>query len=185
MSAVKRSRAPRGLTLVELVFVVAILAILAGALVPRLGTVRNLAADASNADQTAAALNQAVLYNVEQNVYPAGEDTLIAANGTNAGALYGNLDAGLSALLTPKTLDAAEAKSINTQLTFDTTGGTPTYLFNNDTAGTEAAGDSGGANSVGSTPVTTGTVVAQVTIPTAITGTTYSISDLLISVILG
>ena len=46
-----RKNSLKGLTLIELVFVVAILAILAGFLVPRLGALRNLAADAGNADQ--------------------------------------------------------------------------------------------------------------------------------------
>ena len=160
MRSLNASRNRRGLTLIELVFVVAILAILAGALVPRLGALRNLAADASSADQTRAALDQSVLYNIEQGKYPSGEDSLL----DSTGVLYSKLDPSLSAVLTPHALTVNEAKSINTQLTFDSTGGSATYLFDANPAATVANDAFATLNSV----LTAGaSKVAQVTVPVA------------------
>ena len=154
-------RKQRGLTLIELVFVVAILAILAGFLVPRLGTVRNLAAAAGNADQTRAALDQSVLYNIEYGKYPGGEDSLL----DSTGAVYSKLDAGLSGVLAPHTLTVNEAKSINTQLTFDGTGGTPTYFYDADTT---IAGANDAFISYNPVLVAGGSKVSQIKLPTGV-----------------
>jgi prepilin-type N-terminal cleavage/methylation domain-containing protein len=160
----------RGLTLIELTLVVAILAILAGFLLPRLGLVRNLSADAGNADQTRAALDQSVLYNITQGHYPQGEDTLLESGnvlfGSTNGDVYG-LDPGLSGLLTVYTLTNNDAKSINAQLTPDSTGATQATLYNN--SQTDAAANGAGNSDDASTAVTvaSGAAVAEVTVPTS------------------
>lgn len=159
-------RRRHGLTLIELVFVVAILAILAGFLVPRLGALRNLAADAGNADQTRAALDQSVLYNIEQGKYPQGEDSLL----DSAGSVYASLDPALGTLLTAQSLSANAAKSINTQLTFDSTGNTPAYFF--DSANTSSSTPDNSFSTVNKVTVGGGSKVAAITIPTSLTAGT-------------
>lgn len=166
MLALRPSRNPRGLTLVELICVVAILAMLAGLIVPRIGIARNLAARAANADQTRECFNQAIYYNLVQNKYPQGEDTLLNA----AGTVYSKLDPSLAGVLTPVTLDVNAAKSINQFATFDTTGNTAVYLFNNDETFTGNAGDSGKLNTT--VTVGGGSLLAQIKVPvgTDVTG---------------
>ncbi len=117
MQSFNRSRfAPRrqGLTLIELVVVIAVLAILAGFIVPRLGFVRNLAAESGNATIIADSATQAVFYNTAVGHYPQGEDNLL----DTSNALYANLNANLSKILTPLDLstDVKAAKSIVSQL---------------------------------------------------------------------
>jgi len=102
----------RGLTIIELVVVVAVLAILAGFIVPRLGFVRNLAAESGNATIIADSASQAVFYNTAVGHYPQGEDSLL----NTAGALSAHLNASLSAALTAYTLGASDAKSLVGQL---------------------------------------------------------------------
>jgi len=87
----------RGLTLIELVVVVAVLAILAGFIVPRLGFIRNLAGDAGNATTVSDAIQQSVLYNTAEGHYPTGEDTLLNSSGA---ALDASLNSGLKGVLT-------------------------------------------------------------------------------------
>ena len=95
--SVSRNRKRHGLTLIELVVVIAVLAILAGFIVPRLGFVRNLAAESGNATIIADSATQAVFYNTAVGHYPGGEDTLL----DTGNAVYANLNAKLSAILTP------------------------------------------------------------------------------------
>ena len=170
MSNVRVVRAQRGLTLIELVFVVAILAILAGALVPRLGILRNLAADGSNADQARAALDQSVLYNIEQGKYPQGEDSLL----DTTGIVYTKLDPGLAAILTPTALSVNAAKSINTQLTFDSTGTiTQAYLF--DGLAAPSGTPDNDFSTLNTVLIAGASKVAKVTIPATTTSATYPI----------
>jgi prepilin-type N-terminal cleavage/methylation domain-containing protein len=104
----------RGLTIIELVVVVAVLAILAGFIVPRLGFVRNLASESGNATIIADSASQAVFYNTAVGHYPQGEDLLV----DTAGNLYSNLNASLSTVLSPIAFnsDGNVAKSILGQL---------------------------------------------------------------------
>lgn len=119
-----RSRKPKGLTLIELVVVVAVLAILAGFIVPRLGFVRNLAADSGNATTISDSATQAVFYNTAIGHYPQGEDTLIDPTGKT---LSNYLNASLASALTTVAIDATSAKSIVAQLDANATSA---YLYN-------------------------------------------------------
>jgi prepilin-type N-terminal cleavage/methylation domain-containing protein len=161
----------RGLTLIELTLVVAILAILAGFLLPRLGLVRNLSADAGNADQTRAALDQSVLYNITQGHYPQGEDTLVEAGnvlyGSANGDTYG-LDPSLSPLLTVFTTDNNSEKSINAQLTPDSSGATAATLYDNSQADATLNGAGNSEDPASAVTVSVGNHIslAEVTLPT-------------------
>ena len=110
-------RRSRGLTLIELVLVVAVLAILAGFIVPRLGFIRNLAADSGNATTVADGVQQSVLYNTAIGHYPRGEDTLLNAAGTGLDA---SLNASLLSALTTTTLEATAYKSLTGQFATNT-----------------------------------------------------------------
>jgi prepilin-type N-terminal cleavage/methylation domain-containing protein len=116
-------RIRRGLTLVELVFVVAILAILAAFLAPRLGFIRNLARSASAADQVAEVVKQTVLFNGAFGTFPQGWDTLTNSSGTLSPAL----DSGLSGVLTPTALDATGLRSIVGQISPQGASGTAIF----------------------------------------------------------
>lgn len=170
----QRSRRPRGLTLIELVVVVAVLAILAGFIVPRLGFVRNLASEASNATIISDASTQAVFYNTAVGHYPQGEDSLL----DTSNAVYANLNSKLAAILTPLDLstDNKAAQSIVAQLDPNSasadlysgtpggsTASTPNTDFTNLTAITWSS-TAGGAGHV-----------AQVKTPTALTDASYPI----------
>jgi len=167
-------RKARGLTLIELVVVIAVLAILAGFIVPRLGFVRNLAAESGNATIIADSSTQAVFYNTAVGHYPQGEDALL----DTANALYPNLNSGLSAVLSPLDLstDISAAKSIvsqldpagaKAQLYYGTPGGsqTPNSDFTNEVDLTYTGG---------ATPAATGHV-AKVKVPTQLTDKSYPI----------
>jgi prepilin-type N-terminal cleavage/methylation domain-containing protein len=108
----------KGLTLIELVLVVAVLAILAGFIVPRLGFIRNLAGDSGNATIISDAVQQSVLYNTAEGHYPSGEDTLLGAGGA---ALDSYLNPNLTLALTTTTLLAPDAKSLLAQLGISST----------------------------------------------------------------
>jgi type II secretory pathway pseudopilin PulG len=69
------------LTLVELVFVVAILAILAAFLAPRFGFIRGMAASAGGADQANEVIKLAMLQNGLGLGHPKGVDSLLEAPG--------------------------------------------------------------------------------------------------------
>ena len=164
----------RGLTIIELVVVVAVLAILAGFIVPRLGFVRNLAAESGNATIIADSSSQAVFYNTAVGHYPQGEDSLL----DTANAVYANLDAKLSAILTAYDLstDNAAGQSIVAQLdpnsaSIDLYAGTalgsPTSTPNSDFTNLETVTWAKAAGAVGH--------VAQVSIPTALTSASYPI----------
>jgi prepilin-type N-terminal cleavage/methylation domain-containing protein len=164
----------RGLTIIELVVVVAVLAILAGFIVPRLGFVRNLAAESGNATIIADSASQAVFYNTAVGHYPQGEDSLL----DTANAVYANLDAKLSAILTAYDLstDNAAGQSIVAQLDplsasinlyAGTAGGSPTSTPNSDFTNLQTVTWSKAAGAAGH--------VAQVTIPTALTSASYPI----------
>ncbi len=166
----KLSRQKRGLTLIELVFVVAILAILAGFLVPRLGTLRNLAGYAGNADQAKSALEQAFLYNLTVGHYPGGLDSLTLPADTLYTGPKGYLDPALSASLEVVSLDAGALKSVNTQITADSTGATGAKFFKHDIV--NAAGDSATvsyqlAGSDGTTITGANVKIARVKLPVA------------------
>lgn len=75
-SAVSRSRVRRGLTLIELVVVIAILAVLAGLVVPRLDFLRNQAGDATAAATAADLMNMVQTYRSSTGFYPLF-DTLV------------------------------------------------------------------------------------------------------------
>jgi prepilin-type N-terminal cleavage/methylation domain-containing protein len=169
-----RRRRRQGLTLIELVVVVAVLAILAGFIVPRLGFVRNLAAESANATIISDSASQAVFYNTAVGHYPTGEDSLL----DTANAVYANLNSGLSAILTPLDLstDNNAAKSIVGQLDPKTTsvtlyagtaGGSPTSTPNTDFTTAETLTYSKTAGGAGH--------VAQVTLPTSLTSASYPI----------
>ena len=120
-----RRRHRHGLTLIELVLVVAVLAILAGFIVPRLGFIRNLAGEAGNATIIADAVNQAVLYNTAEGHYPVGEDTLLNTTGT----VDTHLNKSLQAILAAQTVSGLDASSLLGQFGANTTTGTA-ELFN-------------------------------------------------------
>lgn len=173
-STLSRSTRRHGLTLIELVVVIAVLAILAGFIVPRLGFVRNLAADSGNATIVADSATQAVFYNTAVGHYPAGEDSLL----DTANAVYANLNPGLSAILTSLDLstDNNAAKSLVGQIdpkgaSFDlyqgTAGGSPTSTPNSDFSSLEVVTYSSGTGGAGH--------VAQVTVPTKLTDKSYPI----------
>ena len=168
-------RRAKGLTLIELVLVVAILAILAGFIVPRLGFIRNLAGDAGNATIIADSASQVVLFNTAIGHYPAGEDTLL----DTAGLPYASLQSKLKGAITPLAFsgDALGALSFTSQLTGSSSGGNVT-LYNHDltatipsNSGTSATviGSTGGSNSDPSNiaPGTGSGTIAQITVPTA------------------
>jgi prepilin-type N-terminal cleavage/methylation domain-containing protein len=113
----------KGLTLIELVVVIAVLAILAGFIVPRLGFVRNLAGDSGNATTIADSATQAVFYNTAEGHYPTGEDTLLNSAGT---ALDTYLNSGLKSVLSAAAIDTQGALSFAAQLTGSASGGTVT-----------------------------------------------------------
>jgi|HubBroStandDraft_1064217.scaffolds.fasta_scaffold46305_2 prepilin-type N-terminal cleavage/methylation domain-containing protein len=108
----------KGLTLIELVLVVAVLAILAGFIVPRLGFIRNLAGDSGNATIIADAVNQSVLYNTAEGHYAAGEDTLLGSSGA---ALDSYLNPNLVLALTTTALGNNDSKSLLAQLGISST----------------------------------------------------------------
>jgi type II secretory pathway pseudopilin PulG len=110
------------LTLIELVLVVAVLAILAGFIVPRLGFIRNLAGDSGNATIISDAVQQSVLYNTAEGHYPTGEDTLLNSAGTGLDAY---LNGTLTKVLTTVTLDTGAYSSLTGQF-----GTTTVNLYN-------------------------------------------------------
>jgi prepilin-type N-terminal cleavage/methylation domain-containing protein len=164
MSNKQVSHSPRGLTLIELVLVVAVLAILAGFIVPRLGFIRNLAGEAANATIIADSANQAVLFNTAIGHYPQGEDTLL----DSTGALYGSLNSSLKNALTALDLstDTNAAKSLNGQL-----GGGTVVLYANDTTNSVPANS---GTIVSNLTSSTGKV-AQVKVPTTLNDASYPI----------
>lgn len=169
-----RSAKRKGLTLIELVVVVAVLAILAGFIVPRLGFVRNLASEASNATIISDSATQAVFYNTAVGHYPQGEDSLL----DTSNALYANLNPKLAAILTPFDLstDNKAAQSIVAQLDPNsasanlysgTPGGSTTSTPNTDFTNLTAITWSSTAGGTGH--------VAQVTPPASLTSPSYPI----------
>lgn len=173
-SQISRSRKRKGLTLIELVVVVAVLAILAGFIVPRLGFVRNLASEASNATIISDSATQAVFYNTAVGHYPQGEDSLLDT--TNA--VYANLNSKLAAILTPLDLstDNKAAQSVVAQLD-------PNSLSANLYSGTAGGSTTSTPNTDFSnlTPITWSSAaggaghVAQIKLPTALTDPSYPI----------
>lgn len=158
-SQVSRSRKLKGLTLIELVVVVAVLAILAGFIVPRLGFVRNLASEASNATIISDSATQAVFYNTAVGHYPGGEDSLL----DTGGALYTNLNASLSGALTVLDLstDANAAKSLVGQID-------PLGVGFNLYSGTVGGSTTPNTDFITASPITTAAgKVAQVKVPVA------------------
>jgi prepilin-type N-terminal cleavage/methylation domain-containing protein len=160
----------RGLTIIELVVVVAVLAILAGFIVPRLGFVRNLAAESGNATIIADAASQAVFYNTAVGHYPQGEDSLL----DTANAVYANLNSSLKGALTSLDLstDNLAGKSLAAQLDPNgasfvlyegTAGGSPTSTPNTDFTNLETITYSSGAGAVGHVAQVTPPVAADVT----------------------
>jgi len=177
-------RQQRGLTLIELVFVVAILAILAGFLVPRLGFVRNLAIDSAQASQTSAAAEHAVFYNVVNNKFGDGWDTLLNASDTvYANGTIGYLNKSLQGYITPLDLtnNLNAAKSLLGQLNGQLDPITSVTLYDHDA--TNNANSSGTIPTVftytkgspDSVASTGGKSVAQITLPTSTASPTYPI----------
>ncbi|MCE9604855.1 MAG: prepilin-type N-terminal cleavage/methylation domain-containing protein [Planctomycetia bacterium] len=78
----------RGLTLIELVVVVAILAVLAGLVIPKLGFMRERAAAAGAAATQQQLVSTIETYRTSTGTYPMGLDTLTTAAGA---AIYGKL----------------------------------------------------------------------------------------------
>lgn len=108
MRSMHARSARRGLTLVELAVVVAILAILAGFLAPRLAFVRTLATHAAAADQIEEVCNNMLIFHATQAAWPEKFDTLL----DTTGALSANLDSGLAGVLTVRTMTATDVKSL-------------------------------------------------------------------------
>lgn len=173
----KQSRSRnRGLTIIELVVVVAVLAILAGFIVPRLGFVRNLASESGNATIIADSASQAVFYNTAVGHYPTGEDTLLNTGGT----LDSHLNKNLASALTTVSLDSDAALSLAAQLTGSSTGGSVNFFNQTDDAGANPNLDdstevtltaTGSISSIG-LPVPA-TETGQVTFAQVNTATTY------------
>jgi len=101
-SLVSRFRARRGLTLIELVVVIAILAVLAGLVVPRLDFLRNQAGDATAAATAADLMNMLQTYRSSTGSYPL-LDTLVAADGTIPTSIFSSA----GTMVTPTTLSGA------------------------------------------------------------------------------
>jgi len=167
----------RGLTIIELVVVVAVLAILAGFIVPRLGFVRNLASESGNATIIADSASQAVFYNTAVGHYPQGEDTLLTSAGT---ALDASLNKNLKSALTTVNLDSYAALSLAAQLTGSSTGGTVTLFNQTDDQGanpnlddtTQVTFSATGTISSTGLPVPA-TLAGQTTVAQVNTATTY------------
>jgi prepilin-type N-terminal cleavage/methylation domain-containing protein len=104
-----------GLTLIELVVVVAILAILAGLVIPQIDFLRRSADKAGASTAIAQVVGNLQLYRTTFGNYPDQFDSLLASPG--AGGLYGKLSDELNAATTGKlssaTLTAQQLASLN------------------------------------------------------------------------
>lgn len=137
-SADGRSARRRGVTLLELSIVVAVLAILAMLLLPRLAFIRTMSLHASSATAIQETLQNMLTFHATQARWPHRFDSLLTSTGTgttpsglygSAGGLQG-LDTSLAAqtsgasLLKMDTLTSNERKSLSGLLGNPATGGT-------------------------------------------------------------
>lgn len=104
-----RSPARVGLTLIELVVVIAILAALAALIVPRLNGVTKQADAATKMDFVAETNKAVTTFETRNRRHAATWDNLVPVSGT---ALFSKLNPGLVSKLKVITLDAVQAKSL-------------------------------------------------------------------------
>lgn len=143
-------RYPRkGLTLMELTVVVAILAILAMAMVSRLAFVRTMSAHASSASMLQDTMQNMLTFHTTQAKWPHRFDSLLTGTGAVPSGFYGSsgglqgLDASLAGgLLVTTTLTTNQRKSLSGLLGNPNNGVTALELMDHDESIT-SAGDSG------------------------------------------
>jgi prepilin-type N-terminal cleavage/methylation domain-containing protein len=136
----------KGLTLVELAVVVAILAILAGFLAPRIAFIRTLSTHAAAADQIGEVTNNMLTFHATQASWPDGFDTL--TDGTalfNTASPGTGLDSALGGALAVSNVDGTGVRSLVWLLSGSRTGSITLYdhVQPDATTGLPLAGDSG------------------------------------------
>lgn len=126
----------RGLTLIELTVVIAILAVLAMLLAPRLAFLRTMSLHASAGTSIQDVMQNMLTYHASQAKWPDRFDSLLNSSGSLYGTVsttYG-LDSNLKAVLTTTQLTANQVKSLSGLIGQPATGGTTSleYLFHDE-----------------------------------------------------